>query len=150
MVKGKKWLAGMVNRRPLSLAFWLAGLVANPFESPCGDQADNQKVVTAKAGGVFPGVSVPVGPLEGHIEHGTLVGVLCPDAGADGAVTDFLDGLFIGITDRCLIFHDLFFCLFNVRREVWRRLLARALASGNLEVFKVRLVRACAVVRRSR
>ena len=107
MLKGKNGLTSMVNRRDLRLAFLLAGLVANPFESPCGDQAHNQKVVTAKTGGVFPGVSVPVGPLEGHVEHGTLVGVLCPDACADGAVTDFLDGLFVGITDRCLMFHDL-------------------------------------------
>ena len=112
-MKNNKKLAGMVNHRPLRLAFWLAGLVANPFESTRGDQAHDQKVVTAKTGRVFPGVSVPVGPLEGHIEHGTLVGVLCPDAGADGAVTDFLDGLFVGITDWCLIFHDLFFCLWK-------------------------------------
>ena len=75
-MKDKKRLGGLVNRRPLRLAFWLAGLVANPFESPCSDQADNQKVVTAKTGGVFPGVSVPVRPLEGHVKDGTLVGVL--------------------------------------------------------------------------
>jgi hypothetical protein len=75
-VKNKKRLAFPVNRRPLRLAFRLAGLVANPFESPRSDQADNQKVATSKAGGVFPGVSILVGPLERHVEHGTFVSVL--------------------------------------------------------------------------
>ena len=68
-------------------------MVANPLESPCGDQADNQQVVTAKTGGVFPGVSVLVGPLEGDVEHGTFVGILAPDARAHGTVADFMDGL---------------------------------------------------------
>ena len=101
----------MVNHRPLRLAFWLAGLVANPFESSCGDQAHDQKVAPAKGGGVFPRVSILVGPLEGHVEHGTFVGVLCPDARADGAVTDLVDGLVVRITERCLIFHDSFVLL---------------------------------------
>src|SRR6185369_7594650 len=113
MVKRKQGLAGKVSRRPLRLGFWLAGLAANPFESPCGDQAHDQKVVTTKAGGVFPSVSILIGPLEGHVEHGTFVGVLRPDAGADGAVTEFVDRLSAGITDWCLIFHGLFFCWFN-------------------------------------
>ena len=83
----------MVNRQPLKLAFWLSGLVANPLESPCGDQAHNQEVVAAKTGGVLPRVSVLVGPLEGDVEQGTFVGLLAPDARADVAVADFVDGL---------------------------------------------------------
>jgi len=83
----------MVNRQPLRLAFWLTGLVANPLESSRGDQAQNQEVVAAKTSGVLPCVSVFVGPLEGNVEQGTLVGLLSPDARADGAVADFVDGL---------------------------------------------------------
>ena len=75
------------------LAFRLSGLVANPLESPCRDQADNQEVVAAETGGVFPFLSVLVGPLEGDVEHGAFVRLLAPDAGADGAVADFMDGL---------------------------------------------------------
>ena len=88
-------LAVMVNRQPLRLTFWLSGLVANPLENPCGDQAHNQEVVAAKTGGVLPCVSILflVGPLEGDVEQGTFVGLLAPDARADGAVTDFVDGL---------------------------------------------------------
>ena len=86
-------LAVMVNRQPLRLAFWLSGLVANPLESPCGDQAHNQEVVAAKTSGVLPCVSVLVGPLEGDVEQGTFVALLTPDARTDGAVADFVDGL---------------------------------------------------------
>ena len=86
---------GYGNRQPLRLALWLSGLVANPLESPCGDQAHNQEVVAAKTGGVLPCVSVLVGPLEGDVEQGTFVGLLAPDARADGAVADFVDGLAI-------------------------------------------------------
>ena len=83
----------MMNRQSLRLRLRLSGLVANPLESPSGDQADNQKVVTAETGGVLPGVPVLVGPLEGDVEHGTFLGLLVPDAGADRAVADFVDGL---------------------------------------------------------
>ena len=68
-------------------------MVANPLERSCGDQAHNQEVVAAKTGGILPGVSVLVGPLEGDVEQGTFVGLLAPDARADGAVADFVDGL---------------------------------------------------------
>ena len=88
-----KGLAVMVNRQPLRLAFWLSGLVANPLESPCGDQAHNQKVVAAKTGGVLPCVSILVGPLEGEVAQGAFVGLLAPDARAHGAMADFVDGL---------------------------------------------------------
>jgi len=70
-------------------------LIANPFERPCGDQAHNQKIVAAKAGGVLPCVSVLVGPLEGDIEQWTFLAFLAPDARADGTVTDFMDGLVV-------------------------------------------------------
>ena len=95
----------------MRLAFRLSGLVANPLECPCGDQADNQEVVAAKTGGVLPGVSVLVGPLKGDVEHGTFVGLLGPDARADGAVADFVDGLAVGCTSWRLIFHDVFILL---------------------------------------
>ena len=83
----------MVNRQSLRLAFWLSGLVANSLECPCGDKADNQEVVAPETGGVLPGVSFLVGPLERHIEHGSFFGLLAPDARTDGTVTDFMDGL---------------------------------------------------------
>ena len=71
----------------------MSGLVANPLESPSGDQADNQKVVAAEACGILPGVAVLVGPLEGDVEHLAFIRLLAPDAGADGTVADFVDGL---------------------------------------------------------
>ena len=77
----------------LGLTFRLPGLVSNPLESPCGDEADNQEVVAAKTGGVFPVVSVLVCPLEGDVEHGAFLGLQAPDARAHGAVADFVDGL---------------------------------------------------------
>ena len=86
-------LAIVVNRQPLRLTFWLSRLAANPLESPSGDQADNQEVVAAEAGGVLPGFPVLVSPLEGDVEHGAFLGLLAPDAGAHGAVADFVDGL---------------------------------------------------------
>ena len=49
-----------------------------------------------KAGRVFPGVAVFVGPLKGDVEHGSLPGFLPPDACTDGTVTDFVDGLGMG------------------------------------------------------
>jgi len=75
------------------LAFRLSGLVANPLESPGGDQADNQKVVAAEACGILPGFAVFVGPLEGDVEHLAFIRLLAPDAGADDTVADFVDGL---------------------------------------------------------
>ena len=83
----------MANRQPLRLTFRLSRLVANPLESPCGDQAHNQKVVATKTIGVLPGVRVLVGPLERDVEHGTFFSLLAPDAGADRAVADFVDRL---------------------------------------------------------
>ena len=71
----------------------LSGLVANPLESSGGDQADNQKVVAAEACGILPSVAVLVGPLEGDVEHLAFICLLAPDAGADGTVADFVDGL---------------------------------------------------------
>ena len=70
-------------------------MVANPLESPCGDQTHNQEIVAAKTGGVLPCISVLVGPLEGDVEQGTFVGLLAPDTRADGTVTDFVDGLVV-------------------------------------------------------
>jgi hypothetical protein len=99
-------LAIMVNHQPLGLAFRLSWLVANPLESPCGNQAHNQEVVAAKTGGVLPCVSVLVGALEGDVEQGTFVGFLAPDARADDAVADFVDGLAVWCTSGRLIFHD--------------------------------------------
>ena len=83
----------MVSRQSLRLTFWLSRLAANPLESPCGDQAHNQEVVAAKTSGVLPCISILVGPLEGDVEQRTFVGLLAPDARADGAVADFVDGL---------------------------------------------------------
>ena len=83
----------MVNRQPLRLTFWLSGLVADPLESPCGDQAHNQEVVAAETGGVLPGVTVLVRPLERDVEHGAFIRLLAPDAGAHGAVADLVDRL---------------------------------------------------------
>ena len=83
----------MVNRQSLRLAFWRSRLAANPLESPCGNQAHNQKVVAPETGGILPGVSFLVGPLERHIEHGAFFGLLTPDAGAHGTMADFVDGL---------------------------------------------------------
>ena len=86
-------LAVIANSQPLRLTFRLSWLVANPLESPGGDQADNQEVVAAETGGVLPSVPVLVGPLERDVEHGAFVRVLAPDAGVDRAMTDFVDGL---------------------------------------------------------
>lgn len=83
----------MVDRQPRRLAFWQSGLIADPLESPCGDQAHNQQIVAAETAGVLPCFSILVGPLEGDVEQGTFVGLLAPDARADGTVTDFVDGL---------------------------------------------------------
>ena len=85
----------MDYRQPLILAFWLSGLVTNPLESPCSDQAHNQEIVATKTAGVFPCVSVLVGPLEGDVEQGTFLALLAPDARANGTVTDFVDGLVV-------------------------------------------------------
>src|ERR1035437_694134 len=81
----------MVNRQFLRLAFWRSRLAANPLASPCGNQADNQKVVAAETCRILPDVSFLVGPLERHIEHGAFFGLLAPDARTDGTVTDFMD-----------------------------------------------------------
>jgi hypothetical protein len=86
-------LAVMVNRQSLKLTFRLSRLVANPLESPCGNQADNQQVVSAETRRVLPGVSFLVGSLEGDVEHGTFLRLLTPDARAHGAVADFMDRL---------------------------------------------------------
>src|ERR1035437_1762310 len=88
-------LVVVVNRQSLRLRFRLSGLAANPLESPCGDQADNQKVVAAKTGRVFPGVAILVGPLERDVKHLAFLGLLAPDAGASGPVADFVDGLIV-------------------------------------------------------
>lgn len=85
----------MPNRQRGRSAFWLSGLVTNPLESSCGDQAYNQEIVTAKTGGVLPCVSVLVGSLEGDVEQGTFFGLLAPDARADDTVTDFVNWLVV-------------------------------------------------------
>jgi len=104
-------LAVIVSPHPLKLAFSLSRLVANPLESPCGDQAQNQEIIAAKTRRVLPRVFVLVGPLEGDVEQGTFVGLLVPDARADGTVTDFVDGLVVCCTGLCLAFHDVFVLL---------------------------------------
>jgi len=71
-------------------------LIANPFERSCGDQAHDQEVVSAKTGRVLPSVPVFVRALEGDVEQWAFVRFLTPDAGAYGAVTDFVNGLIIG------------------------------------------------------
>ena len=86
-------LAVIFNRQSLRLAFRLSGLVANPLESSCSNQAYNQKVVAAEACGILPGVAILVGPLEGDVEHLAFIRLLAPDAGADDTVADFVDGL---------------------------------------------------------
>jgi len=86
-------LTVMINCQPLSSTLWLSGLVANPLESPCSDQAHNQEVVAAKTAGVLPCVSVLVRPLEGDVEQWTFLALLAPNARADGTVTDFVDWL---------------------------------------------------------
>ena len=73
-------------------------LIANPFERPCGDQAHHQEVVSAKTGRIFPGVTVFVRALKGDVEQRAFVGLLTPDARADGAVTNFVNGLIIGFS----------------------------------------------------
>jgi hypothetical protein len=95
------------------LAPGLPGLVANPLKSPRSDQTHNQKVVAAKARGILPVVSVFVGPLEGNVEHGTVVSILAPDAGTYDPVADLMNGLTVGCTRCCLIFHDVFTYWFN-------------------------------------
>ena len=68
-------------------------MAANPLESPGGYQTDNQKVVATKAGRVLPCVSVLICPLERDVEHLAFIRLLAPNAGAHGAVADFVDGL---------------------------------------------------------
>ena len=98
----------MMNRQSLRLRLRPSGLVANPLESPSGDQADNQEVVAAEACGILPRIAVLVGPLDGDVEHLAFIRLLAPDAGADGAVADLVDGLIVRFTNRRLIFHDVF------------------------------------------
>ena len=95
MLEGKenRGLAVMINRQSLRLTLRLSGLVANPLESPSGDQADNQKVIAAETCGILPGVPVLVGSLEGDVEHLAFIRLLAPDARAHGAVADFVDWL---------------------------------------------------------
>ena len=81
----------------MRLPIRLSRLIANPFERPCGDQAHDQEVVSAKTGRVLPSVSVLVRALEGDVEQCAFVRLLTPDAGAYGAVTDFMDRLVIGL-----------------------------------------------------
>ena len=88
-------LAVMINARPLRPAFALSGLVADPLESPCSNQAHNQEIVTAKTRRILPCVSVLVGALEGDVEQGAFLALLAPDARAHGTVTDFVDGLVV-------------------------------------------------------
>jgi len=107
-------LAVTINRQSLRLTFRWSWLVANPLESPCGDEAHNQKVVAPETAGVLPGFSIFVGSLEGDIEDRTFVGLLLPDARAYGAVTDFVDWLTVRFICRCLIFHDVLFFVFDL------------------------------------
>src|SRR5690348_10235809 len=92
----RKFYAKLVyTRADMRSTFWLSGLVANPFEGPCGDQAHNQEIVAAETAGVLPCVSVLIRPLEVDIEQRTFLALLAPDACADGTVTDFMDGLVV-------------------------------------------------------
>ena len=81
----------------------LPGLAGDPFEGPHCQQAQQQQVVPAEAGGVLPFLALLIATLEGDIEHGTLFGVLPPDAGADRAVADGVDRFVVGVSS--LIFH---------------------------------------------
>jgi hypothetical protein len=93
-------------------------LISDPLESPCRDQAHNQKVIAPEAGGVLPGISIFIGPLKGNIEQGTFCGFLEPDAGTDSAMADFVNGLSVGCANRHLIFHDVLSVFgFTVRRK---------------------------------
>lgn len=106
------------KRKPLRSPFRLSGLVANPLESSGGNQAHNQEVVATETGGVLPVVSVLVGPLETDIKQWAFVGLLAPDAGTDGAMSDFVNGLVVGFADWCLISHAVsWFVVLLVRRE---------------------------------
>jgi len=105
----------------LTLRLRPSGLAANPLEGSCCDQADNQKVVPAEASGILPVVSVLVSPLEGYVEHWAFLGLLAPDARADGAMADLMDGLIFRYINRRLIFHNIFVLLVLVvmKEAVW-------------------------------
>ena len=96
----------------VKLPLRLSGLVANPFKSPCCDEANNQKIVSAETCRVLPVVAFLVGSLKCHIEQGTFLGLLTPNAGTDGTMADGVDGFVIGGTSCCLIFHDVCFVTF--------------------------------------
>jgi hypothetical protein len=101
----------LLNRQLLKLTFWLAGLVTNPFERPCGYQAHHQKVASTKTGRVLPSIFVFVRTLKGDVEHVAIVSLLAPDARADEAVTDFVNRLVIGLIGCIgLVFHDVLVC----------------------------------------
>ena len=70
----------------------------------------NQQVAAAEAGRVFPVVPLLVGALKRDVEHGAFVGVLPPNAGADEAVAERVDG-FVSSVSSDLIFHILSFSL---------------------------------------
>lgn len=88
------------------LALCLPRLAANPLEGPGSYQTDYQKVSSAEVGGILPSVSVLVRALKADVIQRPLLRVLAPDAGAYGAVANFVNGLISGCACSCLIFHD--------------------------------------------
>lgn len=121
----------------------LSGLVPNPFESSCGDKADNQEVVAAKTGRVLPGVTFLVCSLKSDIEHLPFLRLLAPDACAHGAVADCVDGLSFRFTNRrfiflCLIFHDviLLLLLMLMNRSVGAACSSRRRPAGTCKFSK--------------
>ena len=68
----------------------------NPLESPGSDETQNQEIISAKAGRVFPDFIVQVGALKRNVEHRTFVGLLTPNARTDESVADFVSGLVFG------------------------------------------------------
>jgi hypothetical protein len=86
------WCAGRMGKHG-RLKFRAFHVGTDPLKGTSGNQAQHQKIVAAKARRAFPFLAILVGALEGYIEHRAFVGFLAPDARADDAVADVVDGL---------------------------------------------------------
>jgi hypothetical protein len=51
--------------------------------------------------------------LEGDIEHRAFVGLLPPNAGADSALADLVDGVVLGLSGNDWVFHGVFLAILD-------------------------------------
>lgn len=84
------------NYRVRNFSCWDQFLAMSFAQLTYRDMAQHKQLVPTERIGGFPVCAFPIGTLEGDVIHGAFCGVLEPDAGAESAGADVMNGCVFG------------------------------------------------------